>query len=92
MKKMLNKKSFRMDKNISIICYAYDRRDGFGHKAILYIDDIRKEEATMTYQNRTWERFTYESVMSNLLRNNAEDYGIKEEDIKTFLDNMGQGL
>lgn len=38
---------------------------GFAHDTTMFIDNVRTEQATCHYVNRTWERYTYQSVMIN---------------------------
>ena len=40
-----------------------DKRYGFAHDTTLFIDGRRVAEDTAHYVNRTWERYTYQTVM-----------------------------
>ncbi len=42
-------------------------RMGFKHRAELYINDIFICKATCSYQNRTWESYTFQSVLHKVL-------------------------
>lgn len=39
----------------------------WGHRATLYKDGVQVARCTYKYYNRTWERYTYESVMHGVL-------------------------
>lgn len=52
----------------SVVCESYSRgRQGFGHRAILLIGGTEACRATCSYINRTWERYTYQSVFHKVL-------------------------
>lgn len=48
-------------------CSTRDNRSGFVHEATLFIDGDRIGSASIQYYNRTWERFTYQSVMFDVV-------------------------
>ncbi len=54
--------------NVSIECEYYDQRNGFGHKAELFVFGGLVDTARCQYDNRTWERFPYDSVAKKLIR------------------------
>lgn len=62
-----NGRSFRIDNNIEIICKNEKARDGFRHRATLYVDGVQVDETTTHYQNRTWESYEFQSVMQKLI-------------------------
>lgn len=47
-------------------------RYGFAHDTVLFIDGAQRAEATCHYLNRTWERYTYQSVMRKAVYELAE--------------------
>ncbi len=64
---------------------------GFKHTAYLLIDGDPVEKVTMHYLNRTWERYTYESVISKLLHKaqavgKKKGIALSDFDIKYLLD------
>ena len=65
-------KIFRMNNTYSIICEWHNRRNGFKHVAHLMRNGIDIDEAKVTYINRTWERYEYETVMQRLLDRTTE--------------------
>lgn len=47
----------------TFVCKTRVTRNGFAHDVELFIDDMRAEENTSTYLNRTWETFCYQTCM-----------------------------
>lgn len=68
-------KVFTLDDTYQIVCQSLDTRNGFKHEATLLRNNYSVCETKICYLNRTWERFTYESVINKLL----EKYFDKEE-------------
>jgi hypothetical protein len=69
--------SFRFnDKNYLIKLCSYDSKEGFNHKAQLFIFGLGEGFYTpsliakkiINYFNRTWERFTFESVILGVFK------------------------
>ena len=58
---------FKVNENIEIVCDSVGTRYGFRHDARLFINGYEKEKAKCCYYNRTWERFTFESVVLKLI-------------------------
>lgn len=75
---------FKIGRNEIVICSAKKTRTGFRHMASLLRGDIAIAEHKVSYINRTWERYTYETVISGLLKK----AGYKEEKIKKILDKL----
>ena len=50
-------------KEIIFINTWHSTRSGFAHETELYIDGWQAAEARCYYINRTWERYSYQSVM-----------------------------
>lgn len=65
-----------------MILYTYDNRDGFVHFARFTINFTHVADAKIAYLNRTWERFTGESVYKQAL-NHAIASGYITEEEKT---------
>jgi len=70
---------FTINKTISIVCIAENTRSGFRHIARLMINGIERDMAKACYQNRTWERFTYETVLSSLINKTSELTAIQKK-------------
>ena len=60
-------KTFRINKNLSIICEWKNTRNGFKHEATLLQNNCEVGFAKCCYLNRTWESFEFKSVIKNLL-------------------------
>ena len=61
--------------HFEFICKDRDTRNGFAHDATLICDggDWDPLEGTCHYLNRTWERYTYQSVMQKVVGDRARD-------------------
>jgi len=60
-------KSFQISDKIEIVCNWKKTRMAFKHVATLLINGSEIESTKICYQNRTWERYEYESVMLRLV-------------------------
>lgn len=61
---------FTITKNLAAVCRSEKTRYGFRHLAELQRDNWKTiVTAKCCYYNRTWERYTYESVLEKLLEN-----------------------
>jgi hypothetical protein len=54
-------------------------RSGFYHKSKLYFNGELLSEARASYLNRTWEAYTYQSVMKQAVRNAIESEVLAEK-------------
>lgn len=61
-------KIFKINKRIEIVCTAENTRNGFRHLATLLVDGIESTKSKCTYLNRTWERYEFQSVLSEVIR------------------------
>ena len=74
MAKQYNKQSFYFTlpdgRDVLIVAWRYETRNSWGHKASLaYVGNVFPDfEKRITYYNRTWERFTYESMLLKVIR------------------------
>jgi hypothetical protein len=64
----MNTKLFTVNEHITISCRAEKTRSGFRHLASLLIDGWISGTAKVCYQNRTWERFEFQTVIKALAR------------------------
>lgn len=71
------------DGALTITCYTYEYANGWGHKCYFWSDSIKYGEKRHTYYNRTWESFTYETLLQEVI--NALYSGKKHELEKKFL-------
>ena len=77
-------------KEMRIEAWRYEHSRGWGHKArIVWVgDDLIGYEKRITYYNRTWERFTYESVLERLFEDyfNGKKYALTRKVLKAQID------
>lgn len=57
----------------NIVNEYWETSHAWGHKSTLIAPWGEVESRKATYQNRTWERYTYESCMSGLIETILED-------------------
>ena len=57
----------------NIVNEYWKTSNSWGHKSTLIASWGEVESRKVTYQNRTWERYTYESCMSGLIETILED-------------------
>ena len=50
-----------------IVCKSFSNSRSWGHIAIAYYKGQEVASSRIAYQNRTWERYQYESVMLKLI-------------------------
>lgn len=60
-------KSFRLNDRMEIVANYEKTRNGFRHRARLLVDGREVDQATASYQNRTWESYEFESVINRLI-------------------------
>lgn len=70
----------------NIVNEYWETSRAWGHKSTLIAPWGEVESRKVKYQNRTWERYTYESCMSGLLssilENDLKDYITREKENK----------
>lgn len=69
-------KSYKIgDNTYMFICRFRSTRNGFAHDCELIKNtSSHLSKATCHYINRTWERYTYQSVMIHAIKQKLEDY------------------
>ena len=82
--KLMSSKEFRIDDNTTIIARAEDTRSGFRHVVDIYKDGNLVDSAKVTYQNRTWESFEFETAINKLL----DKTGMSDEEKKKIMDRL----
>jgi hypothetical protein len=60
-------KTFKLDRNVTIECNSYVTRYSWGHEAELYINGHMESCKKITYYNRTWESYTYQTILRNIV-------------------------
>src|SRR5258708_7600362 len=63
-------KTFKINETTEIVCEWKKTRMAFKHVATLIINGSERDSVKICYQNRTWERFEYDSVIEKLLEKN----------------------
>jgi len=58
---------FKINNKITIVARHEDTRSGFRHIADLYINGEKVDSVKVTYQNRTWESYQFQSVLRHLI-------------------------
>ena len=79
------RKDFVLDDHYTMECTYWETPWSWGHYAILYKDGQAVADEKAIYYNRTWESYTYQSVIHSVL-NRA---GLK--DLKAKADEIGDG-
>ena len=59
--------TFKINDELEVVCDWKKTRNGFKHTASLMRSGRNIDEVKCCYLNRTWERYTYESVLQKLL-------------------------
>lgn len=70
-KREINGKSF------TILCDYWGTRNSWGHEAALYVDSKKIKSYKIRYYNRTWERYTFQSVINACIYSALKE--LKEE-------------
>lgn len=60
-------KTFKIDKELTIVCEWKKTRNGFKHEATLLKNGSEIDRTKINYLNRTWESFEFKSVVEKLL-------------------------
>lgn len=75
-------KTFRINKELTVVCRCENTRSGFRHLATLLKNGSEVDTAKACYSNRTWESFEYESVIEDLL---SKSVWVSDRQRKLFL-------
>lgn len=65
--KLSNRKVFELDDVYSITCWVYETRYSWGHYAEIDKNGSVFDTEKYTYYNRTWEAYTYQSIIHGLI-------------------------
>lgn len=80
-------KLFDINNRFSVVCQAVKTRNGFRHEATLLCNGSDVLAAKQSYQNRTWERYPFETVLGNLADKwEGLDYPADKEAIQALRD------
>lgn len=78
--------NFKINERITIACEWKKTRNGFKHEAVLLVDGSEQERVKCCYLNRTWEQYTYQSVIHKLLGKSRLLTADDKAKIKAYLD------
>jgi hypothetical protein len=79
---------FKVNDHIEIVCETVGTRYGFRHDARLFVKGQEYgKKAKACYYNRTWEKFTYETVIHLLLEKTDALTEPEKEQFRTKLNN-----
>ena len=67
-----NMQTFKINKNLEVVCEWKKTSMAFKHEATLLRDGQEVEKVKICYQNRTWERFEFDSVIEKLADKTGE--------------------
>jgi hypothetical protein len=59
--------TFKLNDQYTVVCESQNTRSGFRHVAVLMDNDYEVYRTKITYQNRTWERYEFQSVLYKLI-------------------------
>ncbi len=74
--------------SIKIDCSRKNRRGGFKHIAILSRNWLEIAEEKVLRVNRTWERFTFETVIKKLINFSHENWFITNKEYESVLQKL----
>ena len=78
---------FNLDSSHIVVCETKNTRNGFKHVATLCRDGYNIATAKANYFNRTWESFTYETVLKKIVEDNFA--GNKKQKYLTLISERG---
>lgn len=76
--------SFKINDNAEAVCVSENTRSGFRHVAHLLIGGREILRHKVCYQNRTWERWTFQTVLAGLLEKAKKEEIIGSTDTADF--------
>lgn len=59
--------TIKLNDEYTVVCEYQKRRGGFKHVAVLLKNGDEIDRTKCLYVNRTWERFTYQSVLCKII-------------------------
>ena len=59
----------KITKNLEVVCESKKTRNGFKHEATLLKNGKEISKKSVSYINRTWENYQFESVLKKLFKN-----------------------
>jgi len=71
MGRILSQKTFRITPSIVVEAVSEDTRSGFRHLADVFKDGIKVGHAKVTYLNRTWESYEFQTVLRRAINGSS---------------------
>ena len=62
------------DKEFEFVCGYHNTRDGFAHDCTMFINGTKYNTAHCYYLNRTWERWSYQTVCLKAISNEIAEH------------------
>ena len=71
---------FNLTKEFQVVCRSERTRYGFRHLATMLQNGVEIQDGKCTYQNRTWESYEFQSVLSNVVNKAHENKLISDSE------------
>lgn len=78
--------SFKINDNLIAVCQWKKTRMAFKHEATLLRNGLEINTVKICYQNRTWERYEFESVLYKLAED--KDSGLNADEKALFIEKI----
>ena len=75
-------KLFKINEQFSIVCESKSTRNGFKHEATLLSHGDAMEKQKCCYLNRTWEAWTFQTVILNTINKSKVLSNEQKEEFK----------
>ena len=84
-------KTFKLSKDLAIECHTYETRYSWGHKATAYYEGREVAYSKIRYYNRTWEAYTYQSIVHNIISELPKSIKVDRNKLIHKADEIGEG-
>lgn len=89
--KTYGQKTFKLSDSVYIDCETYDTRYSWGHKATAYYEGREVAYSKITYYNRTWEAYTYQSIVHCIIDKLPKSIKADRNNLIHKADEIGEG-
>ena len=79
--------TFNVSNSIKIVCVCNDTKNGFCHRATVFVNGNKKCSSVVSYCNRTWESYKFKTVLERALIKSGV---VPKENIDAVLDGWGE--
>lgn len=79
-------KIFKINDRIEVVCNSEKTSYGFRHLATMFVNGSEFAKGKSTYQNRTWEKYEFQSVLFEVV-NKSDLSELDKKTCKDFIDN-----